>query len=173
MRATVSLTCVVKSYIYMTHGSCRRYAKGRTPQPGLGTAAARGSAGGRRGIGAALRHFQTAGLPLSANGRGIEGAVTHRRCQDPLHGEAFAELGPAASPLRQNNRVNAQRDCQPGFDDGPTSRARAWLRAALLEASAWNINSIVCWKRSWPRCFKPWRRPSVVLLAQSRKPRRP
>src|SRR5713101_4552944 len=134
MRPAVDLTCVANSYIYMTYGSCQRGSKGRTSQPGLGTAAALGSVGGRRGTGSALRHFQTAGLPVSAIGTGAEGAVTHRRSQDPLHGEAFAELGSAASPLRYSDRVNAQRDCQPGFDDGPTSRARAWLRAALLEA---------------------------------------
>src|SRR5713101_287915 len=121
MRPAVDLTCVANSYIYMTYGSCQRGSKDRTSQPGLGT-------------GSALRHFQTAGLPVSAIGTGAEGAVTHRRSQDPLHGEAFAELGSAASPLRYSDRVNAQRDCQPGFDDGPTSRARAWLRAALLEA---------------------------------------
>jgi hypothetical protein len=169
----VGLTCAAKSYIYMTYGSCRRRSKSRTSQPGLGATPARGVPSGRQGISSALRHLQAPGLSLSPNGTRDDGADAYRRCQDPLHCEAFAELGSATSSVRHRNWADAQRDCEPCLNDGPTSRAGAWLKAAPLETFAWSIGLIVCLKRSWHKSFRLWRQQSSGSLAQSPNPRRP
>jgi len=169
----MGLTCAIYSYMFMTYGSCWRCSKSRASQYGLGTAPTRGGSGGRRGTGSALQHFQAPGLPLSPNGTRDEGADAYRRCQDPVHCKAFAELGSAASPVRHRDWADAQRDRKPRLNDGPTSRAGAWLRAALLETFAWSIGLIVCLKRSWHKSFRPWRQQSSGSSAQLPKPRRP
>jgi hypothetical protein len=173
MRPLMGLTLDTYSYMCMAYESCRRRSKNRASQSGLGTAPARGGPGGRRRIGSALQHFQAPGLPLSPNGTRDEGADAYRRCQDPVHSKAFAELGSAAPPVRHRNWADAQRDREPCLNKGPTSRAGAWLRAAPLETFAWSIGLIVCLKRSWHKSFRFWRQQSAGSLAQSPKQRRP
>ena len=172
MRPLTGLTWDIYSYMFMAYESCRRRSKSRASQSGVGTAPTRGGPGGRGGIGSALQHFQAPSLPLSSNGTRDDGADADRRFQDPVYSKAFAELGSAAPPVRHHNWADAQRDREPRFNDGPTSRAGAWLRAAPLGTSAWSIGLIVCLKKNWHESFKPWRQQSSGSLAQSPKPRR-
>jgi hypothetical protein len=168
----MGLTYDIYSYMFMTYGSCRRRSESRASQSGVGTAPTRGGLGGRRGVGSTLPHFQASGLPLSPNGTRDEGANAYRRCQNSVHSEAFSETGSAASPVRHRDGADAQRDREPCINDGPTSRAGAWLRAAPLETFAWSIGLIVCLKRSWHKSFRPWRQQSSGSWAQSPKRRR-
>ena len=130
MRPLVGLTWDIYSYMFMAYESCRRRSKSRASQSGVGTTPTRGGPGSRGEIGSALQHFQAPGLPLSPNGTRNDGADADQRCQDPVHSKAFAELGSAAPPVRHHNWADAQRDRQPRLNDGPTSRAGAWLKAA-------------------------------------------
>src|SRR5258708_22141651 len=154
----------------MAYESCRRRSKSRASQSGVGTGPTRGGHGGRGEIGSALQHFQAPGLPLSPNGTRDDGADADRRCQDPVHSKAFAELGSAAPPVRHHNWTDAQRDREPRLNGGPTSRARAWLRAAPLGTSAWSIGLIVCLKKNWHEAFKPWAHQNSESFAPSPKP---
>src|SRR5260370_37701243 len=156
--------------MFMAYESCRRRSKSRASQSGVGTAPTRRGPGGRDEIGSALRHFQAPGLPLSPNGTRDDGADADRRFQDPVYSKAFAELGSAAPPVRNHNWADAQRDREPRFNDGPTSRAGAWLRAAPLGPSAAGIGVIVCLKTRRPKPFNLWRRPRSRASARPPQP---
>ena len=167
------LTLDIEGYIVMTHGSCLRRSKSRASEPGLGTAPTRGRCRGGVRVSSALPHFQAPGLSVCSTGSSDDVAHAGWRRKDPVHSQAFAEFSSAASSVRCFDRADTQRDCEPCLNDGPASRARAWLRAISLEAFVWSIGLIVCLKRSWSKSFRLWHQQSSGSLAQSPKPRRP
>lgn len=173
MRPGISLTVDTEGYMFMTYGSCRRRSKGRTSEPCLGTAPTFGRSRGRRGVGSALQDFQASGLSVRSIGASNDVAHAGWRRKDPIHSKTFADFSSAASPVCCCDRDDTQRDCEPCVNGGPTSRARAWLRAISRETFFWSTSLIVCLKRSWSRSFRLWHQQSSGLLAQSPRARRP
>ncbi len=83
-----------------------------------------------------------------------------------LYGETGAQFDSAGPVVRICQEPFHQRSGQPCLASSAATRARAWLRAASLEAFALNIGLIVCLKISWHKSFRPWRQKSSGSLAQ-------
>jgi len=165
---------VINSCVIMTYGPRERYAKSRASQSCSHFATRfRSTVRCRRAAGTRLFHFSPAGVSLSARSASVERTAGSQRTQAGVYGETAAQLDSAGAVVRICQGSVYQRSGQPCLAGAAATRARAWLRAARLETFAWNIGLIVCWKRSWHKSFKSWRRKSSAALAQSPKRRRP
>jgi hypothetical protein len=168
------LTHVTYGYTVMTYRPRQRRPKSGTSEPRSRFASAvRSAARRRRATGSRLFHLSPAGVSLPPTSTTVEGAAGGHRTQAGVYGETATQFGSAGAVVRICQEPVHQRSGQPCFAGTAARRARAWLRAAPLETFAWNIGSIVCWKRSWHKSFKPWRRKSSASLAPSLKLRRP
>jgi len=168
------LRYVINSCIVMTYGPRQRYPKSRASQScSHSTARVRPTARSRRAAGTRLFHFSPAGISLSARSASVGKAAGRHRAQAGVYGETAAQLDSAGAVVRICQEPVHQRSGEPCLGGTAATRARAWLRVVPLETFAWNIGSIVCWKRNWHKSFKSWRRKRSAALAQSPKPRRP
>ena len=165
------LRYVIRSCIVMTYGPCQRRPKGRASQSRSYSATRfRSTARCRRAASPGLFHLSPTGISLPPASATFEGAAGGHRTQAGVYGQIAAQSDSAGAVIRICQEPVHQRSGQPCLAGTAPTRARAWLRAAPLETFGWNIDSIVCLKRSWHKPFKPWRRKS---LAQSPKPGRP
>ncbi len=148
------LTCDINRRIYMSYGPRYGCSEGRAAELGSHPVARIGSSGrGRRAPCAGLFHLQTPGLSLSRAGAATPTPASGRRCQSLFHGQAFAPFGGKTSDVRHLHRFDLERDRQPSVAGDAASWGRPWLTARQVGNGrcGWNINSIGCGRRNWPK----------------------
>src|ERR1700694_2061117 len=153
----------------MTYEPCQRSAESRASQPRPRPAAAvRSTARGSRAVSARVCDIPTTGLSLPTTSSADEAAGPGSRegGEAGVYGQALAQFDSTSTVVRQRERVVDQRSGQSGLARTAARRARAWLsRSQLRDAlCSWNIASIVCCQKSWPRSIRYWYQTNVGSL---------
>lgn len=103
------------------------------------------------GIGEAISHLQTPGLPLCARSRTDWKTDSGPGYKDCFYGEVIQESDQGTSKICKEHRAKFERDRNPSAGSLSAKRSEAWLRGEdALEKSSWNTAMTDCgWKRSY------------------------
>jgi hypothetical protein len=148
------LICDIKERTLMSYGPRQRCSEGRAAQSGSHPAPrTRATARGCRPPGSRLVHLQAPSLSLSPTGSAAQTTGSRGRRQSLFYGQAFAPFSGKSPDLRRLDGIDTERDHQPGLAGSIASWGRPWLTARQVshERCGWNINLIVCGRRSWRR----------------------
>jgi hypothetical protein len=169
------LYLVTYGCILATHGASQRCRKGRTSQPCTNVAPAIQSSAGRcREYGPRPPYFPPPSLSISPTSRAIETGRSRHQCQDRVHGEAFRKARRTFAFPCQQERVIAERYCEPGIGGVPSAEGGAWVNDHEVGATrwSWNIGLIVCYRQSWSRSMNCWYRINDGRFQRQRTRRR-
>src|SRR5438128_84342 len=112
----------------VTHGASQRCRKSRASQSCTRFAAAvRSSARRSRQDGSRLLRLPTPSLSISSTGRTIETGCSNRRREDCVHREAFRGVGRTSAFVRRQQRLIAERHCEPRSGGFSTAKEEAWV----------------------------------------------
>src|SRR5215510_5838792 len=155
------LYCVTYGCILVAHGASQRCRKSRASESCTYVAAAvRSSARCSGQDGSRLRYIPPSSISLSATGRATETGCSRHRSQDCVHGETLRKAGRTPTFICQCQRVVAERHCEPGGGGVPSAEGKAWVNDLQVGATrfSWNIDLIVCYRRSWNKSTSCWSR---------------
>jgi len=110
----------------------------------LAATATRACGRGRRRTCAHLLHVAAPGLPLPRPGTAVEGARSDRRCQGRLHPKTLPQPGPTPPDVCCLDRIDVERDRQPGAARGFEPRGRAWLTELLFPGHQCDQRRLAC-----------------------------
>ncbi len=143
----------------VTHGASQRCRKSRASQSCTRFAAAvRSSARRSRQDGSRLLRLPTPSLSISSTGRTIETGCSNRRREDCVHREAFRGVGRTSAFVRRQQRLIAERHCEPRSGGFSTAKEEAWVNGHQVGATrfSWSIGLIVCYRQNWNRFMNCW-----------------
>jgi len=103
---------------------------------------------GNDGIGGAIWHLQTTGLPLCPRSGTDWKGDSHTGFKDCLYGEAIQESDRGASKICKEHRAKLERDSDPSAGSLFTKRSEAWVRGEnAQERSSWNTAMTGCHRK--------------------------
>jgi hypothetical protein len=159
----VSLTCVVKSNIYMTHDAINRCTKSRTIERGLPLAGAWCRFGRRRvDANTRVRIVAPPSVPLPRRSSGDRSPRSNHRILGADHTQDPGQRCARSPPLFGGERTNPWRDCRTGRLDLPKGNAQAWLTATKIVKSVSTTRLIVCSPPNFSKPTRSWFRTKCV-----------
>jgi hypothetical protein len=112
---------------------------------------------GSDGIGKAISHLQTAGLPLYTRSRTDWKAGSNPGHQDCLYGEAIQEPDRGTSNLCKEYRAKLKRDSDPSTGSPFAKWSGAWLRGEnASEKSSCTTAMTGCHRKRSCKCINSW-----------------
>ena len=143
----------------VTNGASQRHRKSRAAQSRTRfTAAIRSLAGCSKQNGSRPLSLPTPSLSISSASGTIETGRSGGGREDCVHRKALRGVGRTPSLLRQHQRVNTERYCEPRFRCCSPAEQEAWVNGLQVVATrfSWNIDLIACYRQSSNRFMNCW-----------------